>query len=84
MGHFATFLAGTGCPPYAAHLSKAFFLSYFFMEMCCDQRSTALHIQIPHTQRIPFNKRPTRLHFFTHQRGENFIRCNGVFDLHFE
>ena len=42
------------------------------------------YIQIPHPQRIGLNKIPPRFHCIAHQRIENFIRANGIFDLRLE
>ncbi len=43
-----------------------------------------LHIQIPHTQCILFNKRATRFDHITHQRGEYLVRADSIFDTNFE
>lgn len=45
---------------------------------------SASHINIPRLQRIQLNERPPRLDVIAHQRRENLIRCNRVFDLHFQ
>ena len=42
------------------------------------------NINIPSLQRIQLNKRPARFHVIPHQRHENLIRGDRVFDLHFE
>ena len=42
------------------------------------------HIQIAHAERVALNKVAARFDFIAHQRNEDFIGGNGVFDLHFE
>src|ERR1700722_997976 len=44
----------------------------------------ALDIQILHIQRVVLDELPSRLHVFTHQRGENGLALRDVFQFHRE
>ena len=44
-----------------------------------DPTGEALNVQIPGGESVGFDEIPPGLHFVAHQRGEDFVRCDGVF-----
>jgi hypothetical protein len=66
----------------AAKITPPHNLFYPCKPLIRGQMQLALDIQILHIQRVILNELPSRLHVFTHQRGENGLALRDVFQLH--